>query len=169
VGYFNDAPILKFLYKGKGMTNLQGEKFSEQQMIEAVKRATEETGIHHEFFMGYADNDDLRYKLYIELTDNPPPERIDTFAKAVDKAMKAVNLEYEAKRDTARLGPLSVVPLRANSFDSYRAIRREAGTHDGQIKWMQLTSVKRVHDEIRSLALDPDSPSKDQPQKSAVG
>jgi len=155
VGHFNGAPVLKFQYKGKGMTNLQGEKFSEQQMLEAVKRGAGEIDMAHEFFMGYADNDELRYKLYIELLDEHPPARLEELADAVDRAMQAVNVEYEAKRETDRLAPLQVIPLQANAFDSYRDMRRAEGTHDGQLKWMQLTAVDSVHDAVRSLAIDP--------------
>jgi hypothetical protein len=155
VGHFNSTPVLKFQYKGKGITNLQGEKFSEQQMIESVKRAAAETEIRHEFFVGFADNEELRYKLYIELLDDASRARADELALAVDRAMQAVNLEYEAKRQTDRLGPLTVTPLKENAFDCYRELRRAEGTNDGQMKWMQLTSISSVHEKIRSLVLNP--------------
>ena len=174
VGHFNDAPILKFQYKGKGITNLQGEKFSEQQMIEAVKRAAEETEAQHEFFVGYADNDELRYKLYIEMLEDYSEQQLAEFAAATDKAMQQVNVEYESKRHTDRLGPLVLVPLKRDAFNCYRDMRREQGTHDGQLKWMQLTSVPSVHEAVSSLALnpgecippppDPDPLQKDEPK-----
>lgn len=155
VGHINQLPLLKFQYKGKGVTNLQGEKFSEAQMIESVKRASEKEKVEHEFFVGYADNEKLRYELYIELPNDLADEQMERFSTAVDNAMQQVNLEYEAKRQTERLGPLTIVPLKPQSFDYYREMRRAEGTNDGQMKWMQLTSQESMRDKMRTLLREP--------------
>ena len=154
VGKFNQVPVLRFLYKGKGITNLQGEKLSEAQMIAAVGRAAERTGTDHEFFVGYANREARRYDLFIELPGVSAPDQLDRFAVEVDRALQEVNIEYEAKRHTDRLGPVELIPLRENAFDCYRALRAEEGTHDGQLKWLQLCCIDGVRDQMQSLALD---------------
>ncbi len=147
IGSYNDAPVIIFLYKGKGMTNMQGEKLSEAQFIEAVTRASKQTGITHDFFVGWANTDEARYDLYIEFTPAVGPEDQARFAKAVDKALHEVNIEWEAKRKSDRLGLIEVFPLREDAFDQYRAMRLAEGALSGQLKWIHLSSSEgnRVH------------------------
>ncbi len=151
VGYFNQAPILKFIHKGKGITSLQGEKLSEQQFIEAMKRASGETGIEHDFFVGYANADESRYDLFVELTSEVSDEHIERFGEAVDRALARVNVEYDAKRKSDRLGTVRVVPLGAESFDRYRRMRLEEGAQEGQLKWMNLCCTEAEKDRMRRL------------------
>ena len=153
VGRFNQAPILRFLFKGKGITNMQGEKLSEQQMIEAVQRGAERAGVRHDFFVGYADLDRKQYRLYIELLDEDSPARRDELARAVDEALREVNVEYDAKRGSDRLVPLEVIPLRPDSFTEYRKIRLAEGAHEGQMKWLNLSDSARTREHMERLAL----------------
>ena len=43
-GRLHATPLLAFVQKGKGVTSLTGEKLYESQVLEAVRRAAEETG-----------------------------------------------------------------------------------------------------------------------------
>ena len=141
VGKFNEAPVLRFLYKGKGVTSITGEKLSEQQFIEAVHRGAREAGVEHDFFLGLADAGQARYVLHIELVGDPTEASVRALASAVDAALHEVNVEYEAKRKSDRLGPLSIVDMGAGFFDRYRTLRLEEGAHIGQLKWMNLTGT----------------------------
>jgi hypothetical protein len=151
VGHFNGAPILRFLFKGKGITSIQGEKFSEEQFIESVKTAADATGIRHDFFVGFADADKQRYELYIEFLDAYRGVELDRFAQVVDEAMCRLNLEYDAKRKSERLKPLTVVTVGANFFQRYRALRLAEGAHDGQIKWLNLSSTDATKKRMQHL------------------
>lgn len=151
VGRFHTAPVVRFLFKGKGVTSLQGEKLSEAQLIEAVERAAAEQEICHDFFIAYADAEDSRYRLYIEPTGDYPDERIAAFGRAVDAALEAVNIEYESKRKSDRLKPLAVVRMGADFFARYRALRRAEGTQDGQIKWLQLSGTEATRRRLKQL------------------
>jgi hypothetical protein len=140
VGYFNEAPIIRFLFKGKGITNLQGEKVSEEQFIKAVNLGAEKTDIQHDFFIGYADADAAQYQLYIEFEREYSPETLDRFAQAVDMSLFDMNVEYAAKRKSERLSPLKIIPMGKNFFNRYKMLRLQEGAHEGQIKWLQLAS-----------------------------
>ncbi len=151
IGHFNSAPILRFLFKGKGITNMQGEKLSEDQFIEAVAQAANTTEISHDFFIGYADTDISGYILYIEFLEDYPDNRIAGFRKALDEALCRVNVEYEAKLSSQRLKPIGIVKLGKDFFSRYRALRLEEGTHDGQIKWLNLSGTIATKERIRKL------------------
>ncbi|MCP4602849.1 MAG: GH3 auxin-responsive promoter family protein [Proteobacteria bacterium] len=151
IGFFNQAPVIRFLFKGKGITSIQGEKLSEAQFIEAIKRAAQKTGLRHDFFIGYADSDESQYLLYIEFLEEYPNDRIATFEKAMDEALCDVNIEYAAKLSSQRLKPLSVVKLSKDFFSRYRALRLEEGAHEGQIKWLNLSATEATKKRLKRL------------------
>ncbi len=159
---FGEALVLKFLYKGKGITSLQGEKLSEAQLIEAMGRAERSTGTAYGFFVGWADPETSRYDLYVEFPF--PTEHADRrrFASAVDKALAEVNVEYEAKRSTQRLAPPRIIPLVPDAFDHYRDLRLAEGALSGQLKWLHLSGTaadRRRMSQLAAPQLEPALPA----------
>ncbi|MBI5546515.1 MAG: GH3 auxin-responsive promoter family protein [Deltaproteobacteria bacterium] len=155
VGHFNSAPIVRFLFKGKGITSITGEKLSEAQLIEAMSIASRRSGVGYEFFMGYADTERQRYCLYVEFAAGTAPARRRDFQQAVDQALGEVNVEYRAKRKSERLSPLEVVPLGGGAFERYRALRLAEGAHDGQFKWMHLSGLDHARVRMDQLVEGP--------------
>lgn len=155
VGHLGGAPIIRFLYKGKGITNIQGEKLSEEQFIEAVRRSSQDTGLEHDFFIGYAQPGSRQYRLYIEFLENPTPQRMTSFGQALDASLCAVNVEYAAKFESKRLNPIKVVQVEKDFFARYRQLRFEEGTHEGQIKWLHLSSTEADRQRIEKLIAAP--------------
>jgi hypothetical protein len=156
LGFFNKAPVIKFLFKGKGITNMQGEKLSEAQFIEAVSMATEKIGMKHDFYIGFADVDESRYKLYIELLESYSLDEQKRFAKAVDEALSKVNMEYDAKYKSDRIRPLQVIDMGKSFFTRYRTLRLQEGAYEGQIKWLQLSSMPATKRRLEKLIKDRD-------------
>jgi hypothetical protein len=154
VGRFHDAPVIRFLFKGKGITSLQGEKLSEQQLIEAVGRGARRAGLEHDFFVAYADAQRGGYTLYVELTGAASRADRERLAVAVDRALCEVNVEYDAKRASERLKPLTVVPLRADSFAEYRKLRLAEGAHEGQLKWLNLSAGELTRARMQKLVAE---------------
>lgn len=152
VGWFNETPVIRFLFKGKGITSIQGEKLSEQQLIEAVRRAASETALRHDFFVGYADAERQCYRLYIELLDDRGAAGLARFGKALDAALMAVNVEYEAKRKSARLHPPEIVDAGNGFFERFRALRLAEGALEGQFKWLNLTGCRETDARLARLA-----------------
>ena len=155
VGAHNRGPILKFLFKGKGVTSIQGEKVSEAQFIDAVRRASEKTGVRCDFFVGYANPERDLYELYVELLGEVGKAEHDGFAAAVDAALREINIEYDAKRHSERLKPVEVVPLGPDAFQRYRALRLAEGAHEGQLKWLHLSSTDVDRDRMKRLSEPP--------------
>jgi hypothetical protein len=153
-GRFHDAPVVRFLFKGKGVTSLQGEKLSEQQLIEAVKLGAARTGIGHDFFVAHADAGRGGYTLYVELTGGASVADRERLAAEVDRALGEVNVEYEAKRASDRLKPLDVVPLGRDSFAEYRKLRLAEGAHEGQLKWLHLSDGELTRERMQRLVAE---------------
>ena len=157
--HFGQAPVLRFLYKGKGITSLQGEKLSEAQLIEAMGRAERNTGTAYGFFVGWADPDASRYDLYVEFPFATEPGDRQRFARAVDRTLAEVNVEYEAKRSSGRLHPPRVIPLVADAFDRYRDLRLAEGALSGQLKWLHLSGTAADRKRMSQLAMPGLEPS----------
>lgn len=149
--FFNTAPVIKFLFKGKGITNMQGEKLSEAQFIEAIGRASDRTGIRYDFFIGFADTETSRYRLYIEFLDPYTEDQKRAFAQAVDNALCEVNVEYEAKFKSERILPMEVIDMGRDFWPRYRTIRLAEGAHEGQIKWLHLSSTEATKNRLEQL------------------
>ncbi len=151
IDFFNTAPVIKFLFKGKGITNMQGEKLSEAQFIEAMERAKERSGIRYDFFIAYADVETSRYRLYIEFLEPYKEEEKRSFGEAVDNALCEVNVEYEAKFKSERLGPMEIVDMGKDFWPRYRTVRLSEGAHEGHIKWLHLSSTEATKNRLERL------------------
>ncbi|MEQ8651499.1 MAG: GH3 auxin-responsive promoter family protein [Kiloniellales bacterium] len=106
-GWIGRTPTLAFLRKGRGVTSITGEKLAEEDVIAAVTAWLTAKGRHAPFFVALADPRSRGYRLLIELEGRVA----DRDAAAIDAALRARNLEYDAKRASGRLKPLQLVPL----------------------------------------------------------
>ncbi len=96
-GLFYNTPTIEFVQKGKGVTNITGEKLYESQVIAAVRIAEDATGFVSGFFLMLADTVQERYRLVVECatpTDNWAQQTVES----IERHLMAGNVEYAAKR-----------------------------------------------------------------------
>lgn len=132
-GFFHKSPLLRFVQKGRGVTNLTGEKLYEVQAIEAVQDAMAHRGVTATFFMLVADERMSTYCLYLQL-DEVAELDDEAVSHAVDRRLGELNIEYHSKRLSGRLGPLAVTWLKPGTSDAYKAAAVRAGQREGQFK-----------------------------------
>ena len=132
-GWFNRVPTIRFVQKGKGVTNITGEKLYEHQVVEAVEAVLRASGFACEFYVMLADVHTAGYTLYLEHAAVP-----SSFSCEVDEQLARMNIEYKAKRESGRLQPLRTVPLRPGTADAYRAHCVAKGQRDAQFKLIRL-------------------------------
>lgn len=132
-GQYERTPLLRFVQKGKGVTNLTGEKLYEAQVIEAVQHAAGGHGLVPSFFLMVAGEQAMAYTLYVETARHAPIDPA-VFAAAVEAAIGARNLEYHAKRASGRLRPLEVRWLAPGAGEACKAASVRAGQREGQYK-----------------------------------
>jgi hypothetical protein len=148
-GRHRNTPLLRFVQKGRGVTNLTGEKLHESQVIDAVQCVARARGVASSFFFMIADEAANAYRLYLE--DARGTLATDAaFAQAVDTHLGSRNIEYYSKRASGRLRPLSVTALRAGAGEAYKAASVRAGQREGQYKPVVLQYA-------RDLRLTPDA------------
>ena len=131
-GFFRKTPLLRFVQKGKGVTNLTGEKLYEAQVIDAVQNELPRCGVIPTFFVMIADDEKMSYRLLVEGPASLPESSL--VGQAVDRRLAELNIEYRAKRDSGRLAPLTLAWLRPGAGEAYKAAAVSAGQREAQLK-----------------------------------
>ena len=131
VGFEGEAPLLEFLNKGAHFSSLTGEKLSEYQVVEAVNAAQRTLGLTLKAFLVLPSwGDPPHYHLLVEDSDVPDDPTHDRLAAEVESQLRRVNLEYENKRETLRLGAIRPFRIPAGSWADFqgRRLARGGGT-----------------------------------------
>ncbi len=136
-GYFHNMPMLKFMQKGKGVTNITGEKLYESQVLTAVRQVMEQIGRIPRFVMMLADEAGQRYHLYVESDAGPKPQP-RMLAERVDARLRSLNVEFDAKRESGRLGEISAAWLMPGTEEAYKQASVRQGQREGQFKVVAL-------------------------------
>ena len=136
-GWFHNTPTIRFVQKGKGVTNLTGEKLYEFHVMEAVQAIQQAYKTTIGFYIMLADSLELQYTLYLEHSP------FDFFAgHKIEQHLGKTNVEFQAKRESERLQPLRVVYLQPGTGDAYKAHCVQQGQRDDQYKVVRLQYAK---------------------------
>jgi GH3 auxin-responsive promoter len=103
VAQHQGAPVVVFRRKGRGMTNLTGEKLSVNQLIEAVGRASAEAGASAPHFKAEPDGENSRYVFKVEFSTPPAEGTARDFLRVLDRTLAELNIEWQGKRGSGRL------------------------------------------------------------------
>jgi sterol desaturase/sphingolipid hydroxylase (fatty acid hydroxylase superfamily) len=147
-GFFNATPTLVFVQKGRGMTNITGEKLSENQIITAVAKLEQEFGMRVLYFQMLADELTSCYDLYLELRLERRNFQVNQVGDYLDLALQAENVEYQAKRQSGRLHALKVHILKPETSEIYKQYCLSQGQREGQFKPLILQYRKDFHFKI---------------------
>lgn len=132
-GFHNRTPRLRFLQKGRGVTNITGEKVSETQVLEAVQEAERRLGFASCFFTMLADEQAAAYRLLLEPAGRLPCS-VTGLADRIDQSLRHLNIEYAAKRDSGRLRSLRVEMLRPGTGEACKLASIARGQRESQYK-----------------------------------
>jgi hypothetical protein len=131
-GFFNKTPLVEFLSKGAHIANITGEKVSEYQIVGAmtdVLRAANYALITYSVAPCW-DDELPYYGLFVERGDAMNREQSIQLAKALEARLAQVNIEYAAKRESRRLGPMRLFVLPTNAWQQWdrQRLARTGGT-----------------------------------------
>ncbi|QVL31180.1 GH3 auxin-responsive promoter family protein [Telmatocola sphagniphila] len=120
-GKFNGTPLIEFLGKGNRFANLTGEKLSEhhvtQAMIHVMKTIPQP-------ITAYAlapvwDEKQPYYGIFLEEQDMKDPVLLASFLKGLEAELRRQNVEYDAKRDSGRLGPVQALKISTGAWSRW--------------------------------------------------
>ena len=132
-GYYKKTPLLKFVQKGIGVTNITGEKLSEGQVVKAIEEVN--NLIKTRFFIALADTDNARYEICLEGDYDCESSELE---KTLDSILCELNMEYQAKRESGRLNPLIIKKLNKGSGELYKEFLLNLGQRESQFKYLAL-------------------------------
>lgn len=126
-----NCPGLRFVRKGKGMTNITGEKISEDQAIAAVSYGLKSAGCITETFLVLAEEDASTYRIFVESSQNIS---VDLLSEKIEGELRKRNAEYDDKRASGRLNPVEVERLFEGAGEAIKTKFLQQGVRETQYK-----------------------------------
>jgi hypothetical protein len=136
-GFFGRTPLIEFLGKGHRFANLTGEKLSEYHVTKAMDAVARRM---HQPITAYSlapiwDDRQPYYGLFLEEPDAADEAALRRFLAEFDKQLGEENIEYAAKRDGGRLGPVRAELIPAGAWAAWdRARLAQTGGSPEQYK-----------------------------------
>jgi hypothetical protein len=131
-GFHNQTPLVEFLSKGSHFANLTGEKLSEHHVAQAMREALHELDLTlTAYTVAPCWDDELPYYgLFVEQGDLANRDLGPRLAVELDRRLKQLNIEYESKRSSGRLGDLrlELVPTGTWQIWDRQRLARTGGT-----------------------------------------
>jgi len=131
-GFHNRTPLIEFLSKGAHVANITGEKLSEYHVVGAMTEALRE---HNMTLTAYSVapcwHDEMPYYgLFIERGDLADRAQGVRLTESLERRLCVLNIEYAAKRESARLGPLRLALLSSGAWQSWdrQRLQKTGGT-----------------------------------------
>jgi hypothetical protein len=114
-GRHHHSPVLEFLSRGLHTASITGEKITENQVVEAARRACADLGAS---LVRFVLQGRFAAMPFYELRLEPPPGlEIAALAYRVDQTLCELNIEYGSKRKSGRLGAIQAVPLSPGTLE----------------------------------------------------
>jgi hypothetical protein len=135
VDFYHETPVIQFVRKGQGMSSITGEKLAESQVTLALMRALQRSGTEIAHFTACVQwGEPPRYQFFVEAAGRLDAEQKHRFLEAMEKALCEENIEYEAKRESQRLGHPVLRLVAPGTYDRFKARRAAQGAAEAQIK-----------------------------------
>ncbi len=139
-GRVGATPTLAFVRKGRGVTNITGEKLAEDQVNLAIAGLLAQAGLRTPFYVLVADAAAAGYTAYIE-TGRANRPAFAKLAGPLDQALRKLNIEYDSKRGSGRLKELRLVTLADGAERAYRRHCVGKGQREAQFKVLTLQNA----------------------------
>ena len=135
VGRVGATAEIAFVHKGGNMLSITGEKIGEQHVVLAGTRAEAATGVRLAgLSMAVELSDPPGYLFAVEGEQSIDDATGHRLLEALEAGLRAVNLEYDAKRSSQRLAAPKLLLLAEGAFDRERQRRVDAGAPDSHVK-----------------------------------
>ncbi len=152
VGFRKAAPVIEFIQKGKNVSSATGEKLYEAQIIDAIHKAKEATGVDVEFFCACLEwQIPPSYSFLVEFTQEHDASKKKHFLIYIEDNLGKINIEYKAKRSSQRLGDPKLKILEKGSFERFRKARLAVLQHDSQFKACHLRCDFKIPPEFKII------------------
>ena len=123
-GFLGRTPMVEFLSKGSRFSNLTGEKLSEHHVTQAVETLAKSSDIQvRNYSLAPVWDDKAPYYAVILERSEAGDSRWTQWLAALDRELCARNIEYEAKRQSARLGRVQALIVEDGFWAAWDSVR----------------------------------------------
>ena len=135
-GFYNEAPMIQFVYRKSQMLSIAGEKTNEEAVRWSMEEFMKDTGVIVNDYSVYANTDTEpgHYTFFMEPDKTVPKEDIPRCRDAIEKRMMQANPSYGDKIRTGVLAPTELVFVQQESYQLYRDLMITKGTSANQLK-----------------------------------
>jgi len=146
-GFYNEAPMIEFVYRANQMLSIAGEKTNEEAIRWSVDEFIKETGIIINDYSVYADIDTEpgHYVFLMEPDSVVPQEQIAHLRDVIEAKVSHANPSYGAKVVNGILGPMELVFVQQQTYQLYRELMITKGVSQNQLKPVRVidTPIKK--------------------------
>ena len=131
-GRIGPTPLIRFLNKGEHVANLTGEKVTEFQVVSAVNGVVARLGLPVGSYCLCPTWDAPPYYSLLVEEGAVSGKTARVLAREADAALQELNLEFEGRRTSGRLGPIRVKTIPAGAWDAFD--REAVAARSGRIE-----------------------------------
>ncbi|HEV3386359.1 MAG TPA: GH3 auxin-responsive promoter family protein, partial [Gemmata sp.] len=127
-GFYGKTPLVEFLGKGHRFANMTGEKLSEYHVTKALDAVAKRVSQPVTAYSLAPIWHEVRpyYGLFLEEADAGDEAGLKRFLAEFDRQLCEENIEYAAKRDSNRLGPVKALLIPAGAWSAWDRARLAA-------------------------------------------
>ena len=144
-GFYNQTPMLEFMYRTNRNINLVGEKVTEKDLQWVVENTCDELGLSLADFSVYADQQAVpgQYIFLIELFRRPAGLDKERFAEVLQKYMAKASYIYGYEVGIGSIAPLKLLFLQPETSFLYRDMMVMRGASASQLKPVRIIMNER--------------------------
>jgi hypothetical protein len=154
VGWVGKTPRIDFVGRSNVGSSFTGEKLTEDNIYQAVKKTLKNYCSTLPFFTCVPVwGNPPHYKIAIEMHDACLSEKIPELRESLEQNLYEINEEYEEKRRTHRLGEMQLVLLKQNAFSDINRINVNRGISAAQVKHLWIQGNDKILETLRECEL----------------
>ena len=135
-GFYNEAPLIKFLYRKNQGLSLVGENTSIDDVRWSIERFMIDTGLTVVDFSLYGNTEEkpVCYDMFIELDEKLGEKDLQECRDILETRLMQANLTYGNKLRLGKLGPMRLIQVQNQTYQLYRDMQIMQGASANQLK-----------------------------------
>jgi hypothetical protein len=133
-GKVDGSPLIRFLYKGSQVQNLQGEMMTVDHVMTVMAALAPEFGAKLRHFQMVGELDRRGYALHVEPTEELSVPRLEQILRSLDRELRAVNENYGFFRSDRLIAPPRLCVMQGGWFERITQDHLARSGRDSQFK-----------------------------------
>lgn len=146
-GFYNEAPMLEFVYRKNQLLSIAGEKTNEEAVRWSIEHFMKDAKLKVIDYSVYADTDEApgHYTFFIEPERIIGKEELPEMREKLEARVMQANPSYGAKIRTGVLDPCEFIPVQQQTYKLYRDMMVLKGVSPNQLKPVHVIDTPIKH------------------------